>query len=204
MILLSEIAGLYSLIELVFLSLPANFLYQVETDKKEALIEVYQSNGTEKVKGLVGDVYITNLDKENNYLCLRTSEVAYTEFKVCEADDLKVLFINEVTCGPACDSKVQIYEAESFEPRDFSCFIQPADIEDFLDVEKIEKDNLTVHDVISKIDLPFYKYDFSSTDKVTVEIDVKNNLSKDDGMFVNKYLHSLTYKWNGMIYEISE
>lgn len=192
-----------SLIESVFISMPDECFYQLDKERKERAVSLYNAGDTiVSVPGRFGDAEITYINSTTNYISVKTSAAGYVEFKLNEVGDADFLFINTVTCGPACDSQIGVYNTNTWQQVDSRRFIPQVELVDFINKEKLAEDNKTVQDIAGTLDILFFKYAFSKeNDDLTVSLDIKDTMDQQSYNSIAPYIYDVVFLWNGTVYE---
>lgn len=97
------------LVDTFFINIPDQLLPYVAKNTREDLIDFWNAKQTSNVVNALGDKVVI-INKTQQYLKLKTSEASYIELKVVRGQDSSiVVLVNHTVCGPACDSKIEMY-----------------------------------------------------------------------------------------------
>ncbi|MBQ5778581.1 MAG: DUF3256 family protein [Paludibacteraceae bacterium] len=146
-------------------------------------------NGKSKIEKIV---------PKNNWMKIRTSEVASLELKLLPVgDSTSVMVLIYSVCGPTCASQVSVFRSGWVSMRE--SIVPRLSIMDFLDKEKIQKEEQNLDKIQSIIDIPFIEYFFDEKDVLHVRLNTDKFLEKETFDKVKDYIKTFEYQyvWNG-------
>lgn len=126
------------LVDTFFINMPNHLLPYVAKNSREDLIDFWNAKQTSNVINALGEK-IEVEHKTPHYIKLKSSQASYIELKVMTSKDSSIIVVvNQTVCGPACDSKVMVYNHQ-WELQPLMAGLKPS-IKDFLRPELNLKD----------------------------------------------------------------
>ena len=120
---------------------------------------------------------------------IRTSEVASLELKLLPVgDSTSVMVLIYSVCGPTCASQVSVFRSGWVSMRE--SIVPRLSIMDFLDKEKIQKEEQNLDKIQSIIDIPFIEYFFDEKDVLHVRLNTDKFLEKETFDKVKDYINT--------------
>lgn len=193
-----------SLVERAFVSMPEEFYLSLSKDmRKDMIINYLRDTSSVKKNIFKGESAIKEIDTTNNYMRIKNSEQATVEIKLLHANDSVIyIAVNFTACAPVCDSHLGFFAANwqlLKEP-----LMKMATIQDFLDEEKIKKENLKLEEIADKFDMALISYKFiDNGEDVEAVLNSEKLMDSDNYKRLKPYLKGdkIKYTWKKNKYE---
>lgn len=183
-------------IDAIFVTMPNNYIPQLENEWRKDLVELYKSGQEAKLKNTMnGTSSIKKLT--DNYLLLQVTERSTVEMKLLPlVNNTNVVCMITTVYGPVPDSRIQFFTT-TWEPLEASDMFTPVSADWFLK-EDVDKNSIAFIESTSRLDMDLRKYSLNPDDlTLTVEYTTPQYLSKEDRKKVEPYLKDTpkVYTW---------
>jgi hypothetical protein len=184
-----------------FTSLPESYLSQLSHDQRiELLQKVRNGKDSSIVNNYGGTSRLLTIDKQNIFLEIQLSDQGFMQAKKWDMKDSSSLYaLSYWVCSPACDGTISFFKSD-YAPTPLTKKDFPEiKIQDFINLDAVSADKLTIADIENKFDIFFIRFEFEENgNNIIVINDNKQYMNKADYEKLKPYLKGdrLTLRWN--------
>lgn len=197
-------------IEQAFINIPEQYFPQLSKNKRTELLFRFHVLKLDTItNNFKGISTILDVDNKNYYLKMKPTETSFFEEKIwVKKDSTKIIGFNHIVCGPICDSHVAFFNQnyERIDEKENDLFPEIT-IADFIDKEKIKKDELELKNIINKHDIFFTSIYFPKTgNDIFLETNIDEYLPEEIYKELKPYLlgNKMELEWEDGLFKKGE